>query len=89
MIGVIKKEILYDLREAIKILETKEEKDFKELKELSNHAIEDVAAHKDMDVVSITVLIYSIYKVINCLSNEDYKDILNFLTKAEDSLSGE
>ena len=83
---VIKKEILYDLREAIKILEKREDKDFQELKVLSNHAIEDVAAHKDLDVISLTVLIYSIYKVVNCLNDQDYKDILLLLEKSENSL---
>ena len=66
MKAVIKKEIIYDLTKAIEILETKEDKDIEELQELSNHSIEDVAIHKDLDIISITVLIYSIYKVADC-----------------------
>lgn len=80
---VVKKEILYDLAEAIKILEEREEKDVEELKTLSEHAIDDVALHKDLDVVSITVLIYSIYKVVSSLGKEDYDDLLAELKLAK------
>jgi len=82
----IKKEILYDLREAINILKKREKKDLEELKILSDHAIEDVALHKDLDIISITVLIYSIYKVINCLQEENYVSLMKELQNAEVAL---
>lgn len=85
----IKKEILYDLRETIKILERPEKKDAEELKLLSDHAIEDVAVHKDLDMISITVLIYSIYKVINCLQKENYESMMTELKNAETALENE
>ena len=78
----IKKELLYDIQQTIKILETKETKDIEKLKVLSNHAIEDVALHKDMDLVSFTVLIYSLYKTIDCLPEEKYQDFLTELKSA-------
>ena len=76
---VIKKEILYDLTRTIEILEVKEEKDFAQLEKLSEHAIEDVALHKDLDLIAVTVLIYSLYKIVRSLSEEDHQDILTEL----------
>ena len=67
----VKKEILFDLQRTIDILGKKELKDKEELRILSNHAVEDVALHKDLDLISVTVLIYSIYKVLDCISPED------------------
>ena len=83
---VIKKELLYDLDQAIIILEKKEEKYFEELKQLSDHGIEDVALHKNLDLISLTVLIYSIYKSIKGLPEEDYQDILKGLKNAKKNL---
>ncbi len=83
---VIRKEILYDLAQAIAILEQREAKDLEELKELSDHAIEDVALHKDLDLISITVLIYSIYKIISNIPAEEVKDLLSGLKSAQNSL---
>lgn len=82
----VKKEILYDLGKTIEILQKREGKDIKELEELSNHGIEDVAAHKDIDLISITVLIYSLYKVIDSVSKNNYKKILQELVAAKKSL---
>lgn len=78
----IKKEILYDLETAIKILQVREKSDLEELRRLSDHAIEHVAAYKDLDVISVTVLIYSIYKAFSCLSSKDYSAILRELENA-------
>ncbi len=82
----VKKEILYDLQKTIQILKVKEHKDVSELQTLSNHGIEDVALHKDLDLVSITVLIYSLYKVAHCFSEQDYKEVLRSLERAQASL---
>lgn len=86
MKDVIRTEIVYDLDEAVKILANRELQDYQQLEELSNHAIEDVAAHKDLDLVTITVLLYSLFKVIQTLSDSDYDAILNNLGGASDSL---
>ena len=64
MKDVVKKEILYDLKKAAAILEEDGLQGSEKLKQLSNHAIEHVALYKNLDSVSLTVLIYSIYKVI-------------------------
>jgi hypothetical protein len=80
---VIKKEILGHLTKTIEILREREVKDYEELKSLSNHAIEDVALHKDLDLISVTVLIYSIYKIIFCIKEENYKNLLTQLELAK------
>ncbi len=80
---VIKKEILFDLDKAIEILE---KKDIEELKKLSDHAIDDVALYKNLDLISVTVLIYSIYKIFTTLPKEDHLDILKELKEANKHL---
>lgn len=82
----IKKEILYDLQQALQILEQREDKDIEELGKLSDHAVQDVALYKDLELVSITVLLYSLYKVGMNLSKEDYRDVLKELKSAQDTL---
>ncbi len=86
MKDVIKKEMLYDFDHIILILEHRELMDVEKLKELSDHAIEDVAVLKDLDVISITVLIYSIYKVVKILADADYLALLGQLKKTRTSL---
>ena len=88
MIDEIKKEIIYDLNKAVEILSKKDAKDLEELQQLSNHAIEDVAAHKDLDLVTVTVLMYSLYKIVQTLSEKDYDIIQRHLENARNSLEG-
>lgn len=73
---VIRKELKSLLRSVVDILSVKERKDFEELKELSFKGIESVAAYKDFDLISLTVLIYSTYKIYNGVKDDDYKDLL-------------
>lgn len=82
----IKKEILFDLSETIKILEAKDPNVLPQLEKLSDHAIEDVAVHKDLDLISVTVLIYSLYKVQQCLQGKDFQAILRELKQARQLL---
>ena len=82
----IRKEILYDLDEAIKILEQREKRDTEELRELSDHGIEDVAVHKNLDLISVTVLIYSLYKIVNSIPDKDYQALIRELQNAKGSL---
>ena len=86
MKDVVKKEILYDLDNAIKILQLRENVDHEQLKTLSNHAIEDAAAYKDLDIISVSVLIYSIYKTVSCLDEEKYSLVLKYLSQSQTSL---
>lgn len=83
---MVRKEVLNDLAKTIEILEKKEEKDIEELKILSDHAVEDVALHKDLDLISVTVLIYSLYKIIKQISEPDYQALLSELKFAKISL---
>jgi len=82
----IKKEIIHDLNRTIQILEKREAKDIEELKVLSEQAIEDVALYKDLDLISVTVLIYSLYKIATCIPQEEYEDLLAELKFAKDHL---
>ena len=82
----IKKEILYDVSQAISILERKEKNDVDQLRVLSDHGIEDVAVHKNLDLISITVLIYSLYKIVNSIPEKDNQAIIRELQNAKNSL---
>ncbi|MEK6938521.1 MAG: hypothetical protein AABX04_05735 [Nanoarchaeota archaeon] len=86
MKGVIKKDLLLILSKTIDILKTKDSSDIEELKNLSEQAIEDVAVHKDIDLISATVLVYSIYKVLPEIKEEDYKDLMVELESALSNL---
>lgn len=79
---VIRKEILEILSKTIAILEVKEE-DMEKLKELSDRAVEGVALHKDLDIISVTVLVYSIYKIAKRLPLNDHQEILKELNFAK------
>lgn len=79
----IRKEILYDLQKAVEILQIREEKDVEELQRLSDHAIDDIAVQKDLELVSISVLFYSVYKIISKFSEDDYQEVLDKLQSAE------
>ena len=56
MLEAVRKELLYNLRKSIEILELREDRDTEELKELSDHGISDVALYKDFDLISNTVI---------------------------------
>ena len=83
----MKKEILLDLQEVIKILQEDGLQASEKLKLHSNHAIEHVALYKDLDSVSLTVLIYSLYKIYDQLKPEDRNEIIEQLEKARQALS--
>lgn len=84
----VRKSLSKDLHKTIAILETKEAKDALELKSLSDHTIEDVALYKNLDAISLAVLIYSIFKTYNCISGENYAQLLKTLKGAAQKLDG-
>lgn len=86
---VLKKEMLHDLQRAEEILRTREPKDFEELKALSDHAIEDVALHKDVDLITVTVLIYSLYKIVQTMTNKEANMVVQELQAAQRHLQNE
>ncbi len=82
----IRKEILYDLQRALAILKEREARDLEELKQVSDHAIEDIAVQKDLELVSITVLLYSLYKIAPSISDKDYQAVWDELHNTYHSL---
>ncbi len=83
----IRTEILYDLQQALKILKAREAADVEALKTLSDHSIEDIAIQKDLELVSVAVLVYSLYKIAPALNDSDYQAIWNELHNAYHALS--
>lgn len=82
----IRKTVLKALQQTIVIFRVREEKDIDNLKILSDEVIEDVAVSKDLDVISLTVLIYSLYKIVKELSEKDYQNLLKELQFAQKNL---
>ncbi|MEA3430680.1 MAG: hypothetical protein U9R08_05385 [Nanoarchaeota archaeon] len=90
MQSTIKEDILLILEETLEILEIREDKDILELSEVSNHVIHNASIFQDEDSISIAVLVYSIYKVIErpvSLSDDYYIKIRNLLRESHDYLS--
>jgi len=77
---IVKKDIVNILEEIVEILRVKEEKDYFELKELSNHTIHDASIFQDEDSLSIAVLVYSLSKIIE--RGGEPKDLLNKIQAA-------
>lgn len=84
---IVKQSLLKDIDLAISILETSEQSDLEKLKELSDHTIKDVALYKNMDAISLAVLVYSVYKVLPCITDENLKNILAELKSAKKYLN--
>ncbi|MBT4539259.1 hypothetical protein HOI26_02535 [Candidatus Woesearchaeota archaeon] len=81
----LKQEILQDLDKVTSILE-KKNKDIIALAALSDRTIEDVAVRKELDLITVTVLIYSMSKVVNKLPEKVLQDIIRSLTRARAAL---
>jgi hypothetical protein len=79
------KEIIYDLQKAREIISVRSSDDAEELRKLSDHAIEDVAVYKDLDLISVTVFLYSLSKVIESMGEGEYK-YLQHLERAQQAL---
>jgi hypothetical protein len=80
MLQEVKEDIGDVLRKVIAILETKEEKDALEMKELSNHVIHDATLFEDQDAVSIAVMIHALAKLIeHSPQTFSYRDFLALL----------
>lgn len=83
----IRKHLLELLDKCIQILKTREKKDIEELQKLSEVAIESVALHKNLDLISLSVLIYCLYKITPTLREPDYRDLLEELQQARQNLA--
>ncbi len=82
----IKKEIILVLAQTINVLSKGDIDEAEELKKISDQAVEHVALHKDLDLISVTVLVYSVYKVIQSMRAEDFQELLQQLTAAKTAL---
>lgn len=82
---VIRKEITYDLGQIQALLE--KGSDPEQIRILSDHTISDVAAYKDMDMITITVLIYALYKIYPFALLEDKEQVLEHVSAAKVALA--
>ncbi len=79
----VHKELVRFLQQVLAALK---EDDLDTLKKLSNQATETVALYKDMDAVSVAVLLYSLFKVSSCWEQSDKDEIVTQLKIALTSL---
>jgi len=84
---VVRTEIINLLSQSFDILKIRKEEDVEKLKELSDKGIGTVALYKDLDLISITVMVYSLHKIITTISPKDYPFLLKDLEKAKNSLA--
>ena len=82
----IRKALIGFLNRLIKTLRIRNEKDIEDMKEISDEAIRQSAIHKEGDAVSFAVMVYSLYKIIKEISDEEYEDIATELNFARKSL---
>ena len=84
---LVKKDILAVLAGVVDILDVEEDRDFGDLKELSNHTIHNASIFQDEDSISIAILIYSLSKLIERREGKlNYSSVLNLLKNAQENL---
>lgn len=84
---IIKKDILRILERVIDILEKKEEKDYLELKNLSDHTIHNMSIFQDEDSISIAVMVYALAKLIDRrIPEKTYDMLFSRLVSAKEKL---
>lgn len=71
------------LNDVIDILRVKESKDVFELKVLSNHTIHNASIFQDKDSITVAIVIYSLYKILD--RNKDI-NVFDDLVSARDFL---
>ncbi len=89
MESAVRNDALRIINRVIEILETKEEKDTMELKELSNNTIHNASVFQDECSVSVAVLIYALSKIIGRNPEFDYSKVFKFLKEARDNLEND
>ncbi|MBT3450591.1 hypothetical protein HN448_01385, partial [archaeon] len=80
---IMRKSLIKDIDSLITILNignNQKTVDTEALNKLSDHTVKDVALYKNLDAVSLAVLIYSISKIYSKLSEEKRKDLLTELS---------
>ena len=73
-----RKSILKDLTAAVELYQNNEDK---KLRDLSDHAVQDVVMYKSLDAVSVAVLIHALYKARQCVTGERNTLIITLLQK--------
>ena len=86
MHDIVKKDIVTVLTRLSEIIKIKNDTDFLELKELSNHVIHNASVFQDEDSVSVAVLIYALSKIIERQQNFDYARIFGMVESCISSL---
>ena len=89
MESAVRNDALQIINGVIEILETKEEKDTMELKELSNNTIHNASVFQDECSVSVAVLIYALSKIIERNPEFDYRGVFELLKDARDDLEND
>ena len=89
MESAVRNDALQIINRVIEILETKEEKDTMELKELSNNTIHNASVFQDECSVSIAVLIYALSKIIERNPEFNYSRVFKLLKEARYSLEND
>ncbi|MFC1728362.1 hypothetical protein ACFLZ7_02775 [Nanoarchaeota archaeon] len=86
MIEEIRQTILDILNEVVRILEVKEEKDVFEIRGLSDRTIRYASIYQDKDAISIAVVVYALFKIIERqtdMGSKVYTLVLSHLKKAK------
>ncbi|MDP2750293.1 MAG: hypothetical protein Q8O89_05675 [Nanoarchaeota archaeon] len=80
----VKVDILAILDKVLEIMEERDDRDVYEIKELSNHTIHSASIFQDSYSMSIAVLMYSLYKIIErkILDDKNYRNIQDDLKHA-------
>ena len=89
MESAVRNDALQIINRVIEILETKEDWDVMELKELSNNTIHNASVFQDECSVSVAVLIYALSKIIERNSEFDYSRVLKLLKESRDNLEND
>ena len=88
MYEVVKKDITSVLTELMDILKSKDESNFLQIKELSNHVIHNASVFQDEDSISVAVLIYSLSKIMERKQRDlEYERITNMLNSCLSNLN--
>ncbi|MAG60318.1 hypothetical protein CL619_00880 [archaeon] len=77
----VRQSLIKDVDRAINILNEDSSKERKDLQSLSEHVIGDVALYRNVDAVTLAILIYSIYKTLPCISEKQQEELVTRLTK--------
>jgi hypothetical protein len=82
----VRQSLIKDITKSIVVLEKNDSSTAMDLKTLSEHVVGDVALYKNMDAVTLAILIYSMYKSILCISASKHPEFIKGLKILQSSL---